>query len=425
MAPLIQICLLGLSLYNVARIAVYMITSNLQTIRDMQRSAGQKSTYYRPMISIVVPAHNEGEVIVRTLESLLASNYPKSRMEVIVANDGSTDNTAKLVRSFAARNRHQAKIRLVSRPNRGKAEALNHAIKRVATGQLIMCLDADSIVHKNCIRNSVQYFKDKQVMATASNVNIIENGTMLGLAQRFEYLFSHHFKKAHTYMNMEYIIGGVGSTFRRSVLKDVSFYDSNTLTEDIDLTMKIVSLGNKKNRVVFAADAITYTEPVQTYGALIKQRFRWKYGRLQTFFKNKELFFSRDSKYSLQLTWFLLPVTLLYEVAMVFEPFILGYIIYLCISNSDISTVFLASIIFTSILVLNIWASDHIGILERIRLTLYAPAMYILLYGLAFVEYSAVMRSVWKLPNLPSSLEAKRTTWKSPARNAQATIPQI
>ncbi len=290
--------IIGLSVYSILRMTVYSVASNIQTIRQYRHSVRFRRTYYRPFVSVIVPAHNEGSVIERTLLSLVSSNYPKSRMEIIVANDGSTDNTAAVVRSFAARQRKLANIRLVTRPNRGKAEALNYAIKKRAKGSLIMCLDADSLVDAECIKRSAQYFQDQNIVATASNVNIIENGTLIGLAQRFEYLFSHHFKKTHTLFNMEYIIGGVGSVFRKNILSKVSFYDSDTMTEDIDLTLKIISLGNKEHRVVFAGDAITYTEPVLNYGDLIRQRFRWKYGRLQSFYKNRSLFFSTKNRLS-------------------------------------------------------------------------------------------------------------------------------
>ncbi len=422
METILQYLVLLTSFYSIIRIAIYSTTSNLQSIRQFHHTASSRSDYYRPRISVIIPAHNEGEVIIRTLKSVMASNYPKSRMEIIVANDGSTDNTAKFVRSFAAKNRNIANIRLVTRSNRGKAEALNYAIKHRATGQLIMCLDADSIVHVDCIKNSAQYFRDKRVATTASNVNIIENGTILGLAQRFEYLFSHHFKKAHTFMNMEYIIGGVGSTFRRSIIEKVSFYDSNTMTEDIDLTMKIITLGNKENRIIFAADAITYTEPVLSYKGLLKQRFRWKYGRLQSFYKNRGLFFATDKKYTKQLTWFLLPMTLLYEIGLLIEPLIIGYILYICFVSNDQATVALAICVFTTILILNTWASDHVSIKDRLRLSAYAPAMYIVLYALAIVDYLAMVQSAFKLRGLPESLRSGKTTWKSPVRNASASV---
>ncbi|RYX78445.1 glycosyltransferase family 2 protein [bacterium] len=423
MEPAIAYMVIGLSFYSIVRLAVYSVSSNIHAIQQHSQSKIRAKDYYRPRISIIVPAHNESAVIERTLSSLLNVRYPRSRIEIIVANDGSSDDTARKVRSFAARHKKELTIRLVSRPNRGKAAAMNYAIRHRATGQLIMCLDADSIIHPDCVVKSVQYFRNKKVLATASNVNIIENGTLLGLIQRFEYLFSHHFKRSHTLLNMEYIIGGVGSTFRRTTLNQVQLYDSDTLTEDIDLTMKIIAnKGNKEYRIIFAADAITYTEPVLSYKGLIKQRYRWKYGRLQTFYKNRSLFFSRQTKHNKQLTWFLMPTTLLYEILTLLEPLIIIYIISIVIQTRDTTTIFTAAGIFTALITANIWASTHVPIRDRIRLSFYAPAMYIGMYALTFVEYSTAMLSVIRIHKIARSLKSKHTTWKSPVRNADASV---
>lgn len=419
---IISTLLIALAAFNIVRLTFYAIASSLQTIREHRHRVATRGIYYRPSVSVIVPAHNEGLVIERTLQSLLASDYPKSRLEIIVANDGSTDDTAKRVRSFAARNRKQATIRLVSLSNRGKAEALNYAIRKRAKGSLIMCLDADSLVHKDCIKNSVRHFRKSDVVAVASNVNIIEDGTLLGLMQRFEYLFSHHFKKAHSLVSMEYIIGGVGSTFRHSIMKQVHYYDSDTMTEDIDLTLKIIRLGNKKHRVVFASDAITYTEPVQTYGALINQRFRWKFGRLQSFYKNRHLFFSSDTRYTKQLTMVLLPLTVMYEIFMLLEPLIVAYIFYMCLSSGSITSILWAAITFVVLLTMNIWASDHISKTDRLRLTAYAPAMYFVMYGLVFVDYMAGLKSAMRLHMLVQSVSTSRITWVSPVRNSDIGV---
>lgn len=423
MEYVIPYLIIGLSFYSILRLAVYSVSSNIHTIQQHKLGKVRAMDYYRPKISIIVPAHNEAQVIERTLSSLLEIKYPRSRIEVIVANDGSSDDTARKVRSFAARHRSKLTIRLVSRPNRGKAAAMNYAMQHRAKGQLVMCLDADSIIHPDCVIRSVQYFRDKSVVATASNVNIIENNTILGLVQRFEYLFSHHFKRSHTLLNMEYIIGGVGSTFRRSTLDQVKLYDSDTMTEDIDLTMKIIAQkGNKDHKVIFAADAITYTEPVLSYKGLIRQRYRWKYGRLQTFYKNRSLFFSKQSKHNKQLTWFLMPTTLLYELLTLLEPFIIIYIMVICIQTQDISTVIMAASVFTALITANIWASTHVTVRDRIRLSFYAPAMYVAMYLLTFVEYFTAVLSVLHLHKLPRSLQSKHTIWKSPVRNADARL---
>lgn len=412
-----------LGLLNIIRMMLYLMGSDAYTLkRAVRRYQQAAKSPYRPTVTVLVPAHNEGIIIERTLNSLQKSNYPKSKMDIIVVNDGSTDNTSQIVRNYIARQAEQKKpgfkITLVDQDNGGKADALNNGIKNYATGTLVMCLDGDSMVHPDCIKNAVQYFRDPKTAALASNVTIVENQTLLGLVQRFEYLVSYQMKKAQTTFNTEYIIGGIGSMFRRSMLRQVNYYDTNTMTEDIDLTMKIIARGNREHRVVYASDAITYTEPVLKLSSLIKQRFRWKYGRMQTFLKNPRLFFSPRRKYAKQLTWLVLPLAVLYELQFLIEPLFVLYILGVSIIFHDPTTIIIAESILSFYMILNVWASEHLPIRERLRLSAIAPAMYALMYILGIVEYCALLKSIVKLHKLPQSIRGERTTWISPERNA-------
>jgi poly-beta-1,6-N-acetyl-D-glucosamine synthase len=437
-----------LGIVNVIRMVIYLVSSDYYHVREeLKAKRSSKKRKYQPSVSVVVPAHNEGIIILKTLESLHASNYPKDKLEIIVVDDGSSDNTAKVVRRFiAGQNRHTTRHRLsggagrnithnlthekassfktvlVTQRNGGKAEALNNGMRNYATGSLIMCLDADSLVDKEMVKNSVAYFRDRKVAALASNVIIMEDGSVLSLVQRFEYLISYHMKKAQTILNVEYIIGGIGSMFRASVLKDVNYYDTNTMTEDIDLTMKIIMKGNKSKRVVFAADALTYTEAVPSFSSLIRQRFRWKYGRMQTFLKNPNIFFNPHKKYSKQLTWLMLPFAIFQELLFVAEPIVVGYIFYTSIKYHSTATMVFALTVISSYIILNIWSTTHLSIKDKIRLTMLAPPMYFLMYMMSVIEYIALVQAIIKLPKLRASISGERTTWKSPERSATALM---
>src|SRR3989344_5068072 len=107
------------------------------------------------------------------------------------------------------------------------------------------------------------------------------------------------------------------------------------MTEDIDLTMKFLQLGNRERGVIYGADVITYTESVLDLPGLIRQRFRWKYGRCQTFIKNASLFFSRDKRHGKKLSWFYLPYALFSDFAFFFEPFMVSYLLYIVIRYGD------------------------------------------------------------------------------------------
>lgn len=438
-----------LGIVNIIRMIIYLISSDIYTVKEASKAKkNAKKRPYRPTVSVVVPAHNEGPIILKTLESLQASHYPYDKMEIIVVNDGSTDNTAKIVRNYIAglsryevhsgfvrqprglgltRKSYRSPVKhfrtiLVNQKNGGKAEALNNGMRNYAVGRLIMCLDADSLVNSDMVKNSVAYFRDRKVVALASNVNIMEDGSVLSLVQRFEYLISYHMKKAQTVLNVEYIIGGIGSVFRRSILDKVDFYDTNTMTEDIDLTMKIIARGNKKQRVAYASDALAYTQAVPSFKSLIRQRFRWKYGRMQTFLKNPNIFFNRDKKYGKQLTWLMLPYALLQEFLFLAEPIVVSYILYTSIKYQYTGTMLFAMIVISSYILINVWSTAHLRKLEKLRLSLLAPPMYFLMYMMSVVEYAALIQAIIKLPKLRNSISGERTTWKSPERTAAAAL---
>lgn len=414
-----------MSIFNIVRMTIYLVGSDIYSVKSAKASKPSAKRPYRPTVSLIVPAHNESSIIQQTLECLAKLEYPKSKLQIIIANDGSTDGTSKIVQKFIKTHKAETNMVLFGQRNGGKANVLNNAIRTKATGTLVMCLDADSLMAPDAIKKAVAYFRDKRVVAMASNVNIIDNGTILGMAQRFEYLIAYHMKKAQTMYNIEYIIGGIGSMFRRKKLEQVGYYDTNTMTEDIDLTMKIIAQGNKKDRIVYAADCITYTEAVPSLKSLITQRYRWKYGRLQTFYKNYRLFFSRDNRYSKTLTWGILPYALLMELLFFIEPIVVTFIIFVTVYYHSLITMFAALSVISGYILVCVWSSNHLSVKDRLRLSFFAPSMYIVMYLMSVAEYVALIRAAIKVPNLAKSISGERTTWISPERSGAANSLKV
>ncbi|WP_146068718.1 glycosyltransferase family 2 protein, partial [Arthrobacter sp. 9E06] len=210
------------------------------------------------LVTVVIAAHNEEAVIVRTLESIRRSTYRS--FEVLVADDASGDLTGRLVRDYQLRH-PEMDLRIVRmKKNLGKGAALNAALRRHARGQFVMTLDADSIIRRDAIKNALSYFEDPHVAGVAANVQIMEETTALGILQRFEHMIGYRSKKLYSLLNCEFVVGGVASTYRMRVLRKVDFYDTDTLTEDIGLSAKITNLGNRRFRLVYGADVVAKTE---------------------------------------------------------------------------------------------------------------------------------------------------------------------
>ena len=225
-------CVLVLGLVNLLRLAIFMVGADLY---DICKAGGNRAkAAFRPFVSVIIPAHNEEVCIIRTVESVLANDYARKR--IIVVDDGSTDSTYSKLRHFK-KGHNLPQLTIVRQKNGGKATAINNAFKNHTHGSsLVMVLDADSLLDKSAISRMVEHFRDKNVVAAAANVKVIDSLQVLTLAQRLEYVVSHRMKRALTVFNMEYIIGGVGSTFRKSMVRTCNYYDTDTITEDIDFT---------------------------------------------------------------------------------------------------------------------------------------------------------------------------------------------
>lgn len=416
MTLLIAYIIVVLSLVNLARMSLYMITSDIYQVTSA-RNTKRRKRWHLPTITVIVPAFNEEATITDTIQSLAASNYPAKKLTVIIANDGSTDKTAlaaaDCIRSLPL---NSPKVRLVNRPNRGKAGVINHILRYYTKSSLVMCLDADSKLDKQAIRNITQHFRDRNVIACSSNVNIIDDGSLFSLIQCFEYLVCYQMKRGQALLNIEYIVGGIGSAFRTSELRKVGFYDTNTMTEDIDLTMKLLINKRHNQRIAYAADSIAHTEAAHSFHELSKQRFRWKYGRSQTFLKHKNLFFSQSARHTKRLSWLILPYALIQDITFFIEPLIIGWFIFWMTVSDNPAMLNTAFVLLTSYMLFNVWSSSHLSIKDRLRLTYYAPTMYFFMYILSLAEYYALLKATIELPRLHKSISGKHVTWTSPTR---------
>lgn len=413
--PILSYLIIFLSVVNLFRMTMFLVGSDIYGLLHHLRNRKTNKKKELPKFSVVIPAHNEEGSVIRNIESIYANKYPQEKLEVIFVDDGSTDNTVKILQDYKKKFK-LLNLKIISQEKSGKAAALNNGLRNYATGELVMCLDSDSYIKSDALRKASYYFEDPKVVALSANVKIIPNEGLLNLIQKFEYLICYQMKRAQTFFNIEYIIGGIGSTFRHSTLKQIGYYDGNTVTEDIDMTMKILQNGNKKQRVIYGADVIAYTESAISIKGLINQRFRWKYGRTQTFYKNKNLFFNTDNKFSKGLTFFYLPFAIFCDIAFLLEPIIIAYFIYLILQYGDLFTLLTAFLVISGYITINILAEDSVEKSEKLLLLAIAPTMYFLFYVLSYVEYIALIKSIIKLPQLKKSLKNNKTGWVHIAR---------
>lgn len=402
--------ILVVSIFNLLRIGLNLVANELF---DLTKNVRHKDNCYitkdyQPIISIVIPAFNEEKSIVRTLQYVLANTYAK--MDIIVVDDGSTDDTSKNVAAYLQRT--GKKVKLVKQSNGGKSVAINNAVKNYARGELVMVLDADSQLAADAVTNMVRQFSDSRVLALAANVKMLKMNTVLGIAQRFEFVSAYRGKCSEDLLKTLYIIGGIGSTFRRNAMLAVGMYDTDTVTEDIDFTMKLIqTYGNKYYRIGYASDVVVHTEPVRKFRSLLKQRFRWKYGRFKAFIKYRRLFFSRDPKLSKLLSWYTLPYAMAQEFFMFIEPLLFLYIQYMIIRYLDWHSFGRIMLFFAVIILLAFVTDKHETPLERVKLFVKIPLAYFFMFSLTIVDFCSLLKSTRKVMDLVRNKE-QHANWE-------------
>ncbi len=407
--------LILVSTISTIHLGLYIAGANLYDIRQLGRPKLPKYGK-RTLISIVVPAHNEELVIERCLESIRRSTYKK--MEVIVHNDRSTDKTRQIIQAYQAKY-PKFNVRLVNRRHQaGKAGGVNYCIKRYAKGELVMTLDADCVLRKDAVRNAVSYFVDPKVVGVAANVRLFDKATILGMLQKFEHMIGYRSKKFYTVANCEFIVGGVASTYRREVIKQVKYYDLDTTTEDIGLSLKIVALGNRERRIVYGVDVVAMTEGVHNFRALLKQRYRWKMGCLQNLFKHASLLGRTTATHSKSLTWYRLPMAFLSEIMLLLQPFIIAYVLFLTVYYQTPFLLAGAYITITAYILLTVWLDEHSTIKYKAMMSLYAPGLYFVFYIMDAIQIISIVRCMLH-PKQIVRLSAHQSTWVSPERAGQ------
>jgi peptidoglycan-N-acetylglucosamine deacetylase len=235
---------------------------------------------YKPLATVLIPAYNEESVIRETLGSVLASDYP--HLEVIVVDDGSTDRTAELVRGRFGRD---PRVRLILQPNRGKPAALNNGLSE-ANGEVVVSIDADTIVDPEAISRLVRHFAEPKIGAVAGNVKVMNRSSWLTRWQALEYITSQNLeKRAFDLLNCIPVVPGAAGAWRTDLLRSHGGFSGDTVAEDTDLTLTIRREGWK---IVYDEYAIGRTEVPDTIEALIRQRFRWTFGTLQAVWKHRD-----------------------------------------------------------------------------------------------------------------------------------------
>lgn len=308
------------------RYLILVWTSFAQHFESLKFDEEMRDKVFTPSVSILVPAYNEGVSIEAAIQSLLEVVYPD--LEILVINDGSSDNTLECASKWAGAYR-SATVRVIDTGvNVGKAEALNIGLEH-SDRDVVVVMDADSRLEPQSIMKGVAHFINPEVVAVAGNVKIINRVNLLTKLQTLEYLLGLNLvRRAQGYFQCVNIIPGPMGFFRREVLLELGGYDSDTFAEDCDLTLKMLARGQRVN---YEPEAISWTECPENINGLITQRYRWTRGILQALKKNKSSFFhiKKSGFVNSFMLWYMLFEAIAWPIMNIFGNifflFVAGY----------------------------------------------------------------------------------------------------
>jgi cellulose synthase/poly-beta-1,6-N-acetylglucosamine synthase-like glycosyltransferase/spore germination protein YaaH/peptidoglycan/xylan/chitin deacetylase (PgdA/CDA1 family) len=294
------------------RLIVLGILASLQKRKEIRLTknfiANTKEIY--PLVSIIVPAFNEEVNAVSSLQNLLQCNYPN--FNIFFIDDGSTDATYKKVNEVFL---NHPKIQLLTKPNGGKASALNYGIMQTSA-EYVVCIDADTKLAPTAVSMLMQSFFQSPNENIGAVAGIVKTGNEINILtkwQSIEYTTSQNFdRKAFAFVNAISVIPGAIGAFKTKAIEDAGGFTSDTLAEDCDITIRILKAG-----YIIANQplAVAYTEVPETLKQFNKQRFRWTFGVMQTFWKHKDALFNNRYK---ALGWIALPDMLFFKYMIPF-----------------------------------------------------------------------------------------------------------
>lgn len=291
-------------LLGILRIFFLGTLALLNYSRDKKRGKPAIGSF-TPKVSIIVPAYNEEVNCVATVKSLLQQDYP--HYEIIFVDDGSKDKTFERITEAFGNNE---KVKAYRKENGGKASALNYGIER-AESDFLLCIDADTQLKKDAISQMMPYFKDEATGAVAGNVKVGNTQKILTQWQSIEYITAQNFdRRAFDYINGITVVPGAIGAFRKKAMQEAGGFTTDSLAEDCDLTIRILRQGYIIRN---CTEAIAITEAPESVNQFLKQRFRWCYGIMQSFWKNRDACFNPKYK---GLGMIALPNVLLFQIVM-------------------------------------------------------------------------------------------------------------
>lgn len=246
-------------------------------------------------ISVIIPAHNEQEFISDCITSVLEADF-KGKKQIIVVDDGSSDNTVKIVEKFQSK-----QVELIKTNHTGKSDSINTALKN-STGELIAIVDADSYISKNSLTEMAKEVGKNNIVGASCVVKVKNKKKFLCLWPQVELLYNSLIRSILTKIGANIVTPGPLAVYRKKELLEIDGFSTDGFSEDIDVTIRLIRKGYK---IGFSEKAVSETNMPYKIKEFLRQRFRFARGMLKVFKKHLQINKTIIDLYSLPLFVFM------------------------------------------------------------------------------------------------------------------------
>jgi cellulose synthase/poly-beta-1,6-N-acetylglucosamine synthase-like glycosyltransferase len=347
----------GLSLFGVY-ISLFASTFFLYVFFENRKTTNPPEPKEWPSVTIAVPAYNDAATVGKTIESLLALDYPKDKLQLMaIENNNSTDGTYEVMKKYEEKG-----VEVFTIPQGGKGPALNFAIAR-ARGDFFGGLDADSFVDPVALKKLMAHFTADDIAAVTPALKVYKPKSFLGRIQQVEYMMGVFLRRVFDCLDSIHVTPGPLTIYRKSFFEKYGGYDEKNITEDLEIAMRIQS---KNMRIRNAIDANVYADNPETWGPLAKQRVRWYLGFIDNVIKYKQLL---HPKYGI-LSMYVLPMAF---ISIFLAVFFSTYSLYRIGANLITYPYFLTAINFNLLEAFKEWAAQVIHRVPDVKTFLAIP----------------------------------------------------
>jgi cellulose synthase/poly-beta-1,6-N-acetylglucosamine synthase-like glycosyltransferase len=273
-----------------------------------------------PEVTFVIPAYNCSNILNHTVDSIKQLDYPPNKIDILIVNDASTDNTLEVAKKLAKK---YSRIIVLTKKHGGKADSVNFGIKKSKT-KLICVLDSDTLLKEDILKKAILLFNKPSVVAVATRFKALNNDRFIERMQNVEYAITGFYRDIMG-KSSALPLTPAFTVFKKEFFEKHGYFDVDNLTEDFEMGLKIQSNHYDIN---YVSDSYAITEVPNTFRKFFRQRLRWGYGTLHNYDKYKSLFFKKDYG---DLGVFILPIWFL---GMLISSFILLLGVYVFIQNS-------------------------------------------------------------------------------------------